>query len=362
LKTQLDTQQFELGSTSTDYESYYGVALDIDKIKDGSIPSDKLVTFSEVAKTGDYNDLINKPTFDSKTGKIYYNANFTNGIIDIYAPSNDGTSSYMHYQLKHEVLPYTDGGDYQNYDGWRLYKLFTCTYNDGIFTDEMEIVNAGAWECAISVDGLSDFHGTYHGYEKQSSINFLVNNIENMTDSNGWVDSVTFTQVSQLIKHATESEAISDCGRKYVFSKNGFVLTQTLDWLQALTIDRSYTTMLPIKRHLNADGTGLQITDRVISDADNVTYDISLSGHDTPISNIDYSKPKNVREVLLYGKDSNIFANVKILDNKNSNGARMSVSKDSTYNKVYYINVPRNHATTVGEHWYTKTHYQIGMN
>lgn len=241
-------------------------------------------------------------------------------VIDM--PAGSGTTRY---KLLKKTKPYTDGGTYQNYNGWRIVNCEIV--KNGVANS---IVTDGAWECAISITGLPDFHGTYHGYEQMKDLYIYADN-QKIGIGNYQADSLRLVYTSYLIKQGTVDQKIADVVRIYTFEDGVLRLKQRYQWVDSFTINQGYITMLPILR------TG--VTHTAIADFDCKEYDVSNPANYQTIN----AQQPNVENSQVYGDQVGAYVDVKYKDKTVSN--RFNVSNSEQYNKLYYSYSP---GVTVG--------------
>ena len=256
--------------------------------------------------------------------------------FEIYLPAGDG---YMKFNLLHIVKPYVDGGLYQNANLWRLYQLYLFERKDDDFKPvyDFPIVNIGEWEWAVKIKDTPDFHGGFHGYEGLVDTSFSAEE-----------DFFLFEQNSKIYLQGTKDEEIAHHYKKYIFSKDGLTLSQKVVWTKAMPIERSFMTMLPIRRK---EG-DFSITDTAIYKGK--SYDISEAEHSTPISFFE-TGGKLDDEITILGSSSGVSATVSVdFDNT------FFVANPDRYNKLYVCNA-RNTHTKVGEEWKSNTTYSFSF-
>lgn len=218
-------------------------------------------------------------------------------------------------------------------------------------------MNNGEWECAIKIKNTADFHGGFHGYERQETYYSIVNgNLFNVEIENFIItEEFVFIQKSVIYKQGTKDEAIANHFKKYTFTNDGLLLHQEIEWLQILEIDYAYLAMLPIKRTSDDSINGIQITDTATSDYDNELYDVSMEGHITSVSPQENRK-KNVTRARIWSNNSKILAEVKIMW-KQTIANSFFIQNTKQYNKFYFSYTGNNHITKIGERWDVSSFY-----
>lgn len=322
----VDETQLEKGQEATEFEAYfkYNPDLVMPVVKGADNVANKL--------------LVSKPS-DGNTA------------FQIYCPAG-AENTYFEYGIGYESKPYTDGGTYQNAELWRIVggKMVELNTQTGSVIKSDQVVNAGAWECAIEIDGLPDFHGTYHGYEKMDSIDMYTNNVK--ADINGvfnvWVDTFKIIYRSKLIKQGTEADYIADVLRIYEWGPDGLKLTQRYNWLQSFArIKNAYLTMLPILRWTNyQDPSSKLITDTAYTDLDFIEYDVSGTNFQPGIN----AQIDNINQAVIYGTQSKISADVTVNYKNNQIKNMFNVSNAEQYNKFYY-SYCTGQGVNIGDKW-----------
>ena len=252
--------------------------------------------------------------------------NKSDNSIEIFMTAGDGS---FKFELRRIAIPFKDGGIRQNQDLWRLYELYLYDKEGQNKIYDFPICNKGEWECAVRIKDKPDFHGGYHGYEHLTDFEF-----------SPCPDKILFTQNSKIILQGTKDEVIADHKKQYVFENSRLTLTQYLKWHKTLPVDRSFITMLPIRRK---DG-DFQITDTVIMDGKE--YDVTNEGHAFPHDNA-------VKSATVYGKKSGIRVSVTVdFDNL------FFVQNTPAYNKFYFKNA-HDRMIKAGEEWNSTSVYEF---
>jgi hypothetical protein len=285
-----------------------------------------------------------------------------NGVINIFVKgSKEESNRYIGYQIKHSSMELDKNQNSSNYDIWNLNGANEYKRNDeDKFMHTANVVTTGEWELAIKEEGATDFvGGLVHGDEITKEYKLEVDGQEESVESlyKGNVNEVKFSTVSDLFRDNTitsEPEKIGVHLKEYTFNKGGLTLKQEVTFTEELTLRRSYLTMLPILR--KSEGvTGDQITDTVITNYDNVEYDVSNEDFSIPeITHTEASK------AVISGQRSGITATVNILNKEPSSiPTNFLLSNSEYYNKVYFGFNQDWHEVKMGEVWEQTTHYQI---
>lgn len=225
------------------------------------------------------------------------------------------TKANTSYKLTKEVKPYVDGGTYQNYEGWRLTSCINKVTNS-------ELVNIGAWETAISAQGLPDFMGTYHGYEKMLDVKFYLNGSQEYETlpsyANG--DNLRIIYTANLIKQGTLNEIIGVVTRIYEFDEV-LTLRQHFDFNDNnLTVIKGYFAMLPILRN--------GVTKKAYRETDLKVFNVTGTNSQEINNEVD-----GVTEVTIFG--DNVTATVSV-ETDSTDNIKFHLSDSEYYNKFYF--------------------------
>lgn len=284
--------------------------------------------------------------------------------IDIYLSSEHAKKdSFVKYRLLHIVKPFVDGGTMQNQDLWRLWELYAYDYKDGMMVQSLpyKVMSAGEWECAVKIIGTPDFHGGFHGYEhfidvsaKADGKTVGIGNYANM-----WLDCFEFSQISQIVKQGTIDEKVALHIKKYTFKDGEMKIGQELLWETDCQIQFGYMAMLPIRRTHDDTPDGEQISDHITINDDPTVYDVTKTGHDTPISSHKNLKG-GIRKAKIWGEKSGLVAEVEIVGNMHDSATFM-VQNNETYNKLYFSHAGGGKAYAIqsGEQWHCTGSYRI---
>jgi len=253
--------------------------------------------------------------------------------IGIYLPGGEG---WFRYALRRITKPYIDGGTHQNQDLWRLHKTFLYQKEQEAFSPvyDFPVTNNGEWECAVKIEGTPDFHGGFHGYEKQ--IRFA------LTPE---AEKISFWQESRILLQGTRDEPVAFHRKEYLFCDGKLSVKQYLEWERTFPIDRAFLAMLPIRRKEGA----FLISDTACFQGEE--YDVSREGHRTPVSSGSKLRGK---EICMKGKESGIVATVTFSEEK-----PLFVQNTEAYNKVYFFYTQKSEAKK-GDVWQTETKYSFG--
>ena len=247
-----------------------------------------------------------------------------------------------------------------NTDVWRLESSSIYTKNyDNSFTKfkKFNIINVGEWECALKEAGAKDFiGGLAHGDEIMSDMLFLLDGLPIDLTSNGIYtgNKITILENSVMNRVDRLNDKVAKHVRYYEITKDDIIITQKVEWLQSLTMDKSYLTMLPIARTVGNTEYGEYITNKGFKNNYFNILDLSY-GHD----NVLYEN--GVSEAVIWndGAGYKVFAKVEILESNELPNASMAFSGAPNYNKIYFDYCGDGYKTSVGEIWNNKARYII---
>lgn len=296
--------------------------------------------------TGDMTNMIVQSGYEITTNNQYYKYPKGLALPKTSQTSNDKTVSVnvneekiivtmsdTTYVLSKYSIPFSDGGITQNVDTWRI---TDCKVNNN------SIVNRGAWEMAIGIKDLPDFHGTLHGYEILNARHMYVDD-KKVTSGEFTGDKFEITVGGYLIKQGTQNEQIAKFTRHYVFRDGHLILTQNIEWMQSLPVEYGYLTMLPIRP---------QYAQKVIRDNDYIEYDLSVVDTNLPTRQL----TKGINHVKIYGSDVGVDITVEYKNNTLPN--HNFINQQPAYNKVYF-SYATNTTTSIGNKWQVKSKYEI---
>lgn len=254
---------------------------------------------------------------DSGSNKLIVSV--SSNLVNIYIPKGDG---YILYPFVHSIN--SDRGC----DVWRCQRVYSANKDSGgnLVVDQ-EIVTVGEIETAIKIEGKSDFMGGLaHGDEILTSISMFINGVSqpflNKTYS---VDSVEFIQQSNLYEPDTatpQSVVAATNHKRWVFTKDGVSLQQTIVWSGSYDIDVAYMGMLPALR----DSGSIKITDSAYRSPLWIKEDISVAGF--PQVNSDSTN---------LNLSGNMYSVTSSAPKGFTDPSRfVNVSPADLYNKIYY--------------------------
>ena len=160
--------------------------------------------------------------------------------VEIYIPT---VSGYIRYDLVH-----TESAT-RNADVWRISNAYHTTDS---FVVDYGLTTSGEWECAVKLDGRSDFSGGHaHGDEIMNNILFIVDgataDITSFTNLTAFTD-LTVIQDSTFYDPADGTTAFASHGSEHRFGVDGMVIKQSLLFSASEIVNTLYMAMLPIAK------------------------------------------------------------------------------------------------------------------
>ena len=271
-----------------------------------------------------------------KSGLLKYDS--TNSILKVFVPSKDG---YIEYDFIHSV-----DAD-KNADVWRIDKAYAV--NDALCLVK-DLTISGEWECAIQLDGRTDFiGGILHGDEKidSSGLTIIVDGEE--TAVNDIYDGMMFSHVHiaercNMYDPNNPTSFVGYHGSEHVFNAIGtpqLTVYQYVYWAGSYQIDRAYLAMLPIAKTLS---------NKIWTDNGFSVKDISSQTTQT-----------GTERVYLFtnGKEVGCEFTFSYTDKQNA-GNKFFVTDNGRddYNKCYFM-IKNNTSVSSGDVWKTATTYNF---
>ena len=245
--------------------------------------------------------------------------------VEIYIPT---VSGYIRYDLVH-----TESAT-RNADVWRISNAYHTTDS---FVADYGLTTSGEWECAVKLDGRSDFSGgAAHGDEIMNNILFIVDgtpvDITSFTALTPFND-LSVVQDSTLYDPADSTTAFASHGSEHHFTTEEMTIKQSLLFSASETVNTMYMAMLPIAK---------TVSDKVVP---NNTF-VPLST-DSPI------RIYNTDEAIIYKSDGKVKAvfSVPVWELLNPDGFTfMCLDNGGTeYNKCYFCNTLGNISIASGK-------------
>lgn len=255
--------------------------------------------------------------------------------INVFIPRGvEGKS--MRYNMGHCV------DNSINADVWRLMYIYSLAAHQ---TSGTVINRKGEFECAVHLNGRSDFSGGYvHGDEVDQQVTFIcdgktvpANNVA------GFYNEFKIVRNSILYDPADSTTPIANHGVEYTFTIDGLTIKQSVKWLVSDTLTNCFLAMFPILKTFSTyrfDDTNFQ---KVENNQSN--YSITIP------------QAKSVTEFI-----DGLCSTMEITDYPTGlqGGDAVLVTDNSglPYNKIYFI-VCTGGTVTNGDLWKSTTKYSF---
>lgn len=279
----------------------------------------------------------------------------------LYLPATNG--NLIRYNFYRQIKAFDGTSPDSQSDVWRLADVYEA--NPENLAPTRYIVVDGEWDTAIRVMGAADHSGGVHGDELISELQFapyfLVDGCKVAQNAtfDGQVKELIFVQESLIYFENTQNVL---CKRLKVMkvTKNGFKNYQKLVFQSAANLFTAwFGLMIPIKRTVNDDGTGGQITDTAIRFPNYIPEDVSVAGFPQV-----YTDTKDGDEFVISGATSGISIKAKMSGFKGLPKPVTHISSAQFYNKLYFSAIDSrvaNYTTQVGETWEVTSEFAIDI-
>ena len=224
--------------------------------------------------------------------------------------------------------------------------------NDFI-SNQVDLTITGEWECAIHLDGRSDFSGGHtHGDEMMNTVTFIVDGVPVAVET---LTSLTACNAFRIIQNSIlydPNDSVTQIavhGKDYLYTVNGLLLGQSLKWLVSEPLTNCFLAMfLPSKNTI----------DRATVNSD---YEILNLPSDTAETLTTIVK-SNADNVIMWDTSSGFFADIRVLEYPTglTGGDRITISDNNggDYNKVYF-KICGGGNSAIGETWKSLTEYKL---
>lgn len=282
-----------------------------------------------------------------------------NGQIEVFVKGSKKESDrYIGYRIQNTKRELNREVNASNYDVWNLHGAYEYrNHSEDNFINLAKIVREGEWELALKEKGANDFvGGSLHGDEITTEYALFIDGKEANVDEfiKKHAKEIKFVTKSDLYRDNTitkDLEKIAEHIVNYTFNAKGLIIDQEVKFLEQLTLEKSYLSMLPILRKSNEDN-GTQITDTLVIGEDK--YDVSEA--EFKISGVNNQETSKVR---IIGKESGITADIEVKEKEPSLPTTFLISNSKYYNKAYFVFNPKEYVVEKGEVWKQSTHYLI---
>ena len=180
---------------------------------------------------------------------------FSSEWVEVFVPAKVGYVRYRFVHTENNAI---------NADVWKVGDAYAVSDS---FADRFALTTSGEWECAIKLDGASDFAGgSAHGDE------VLIDDPAFFVDG-ALVDITTFTtrtavksfsvsEHSNLYNPDNQAQIFAYHGSEHIFNTDGLEIRQSVLWLVAKQLSNCYLAMLPIAKAVS----DRYFTDRFFAD------------------------------------------------------------------------------------------------
>lgn len=276
----------------------------------------------------------------------------TDDSIDVYYKVDE--NKFIGYEILHSSERLDTSVNSSNYDIWHINNANLFSFENGKFSKEKDFVTYGEWDFTLKETGANDYSGgKAHGDEITNDFNITVDGNEPEADKLVAFEDASLTTISTIYRDSTIEEGIeiASKNRTILFDENQLTIEQDIEFLNDLTLDRAYLTMLPV---LRTDQAGNQVTDTALVEGNN--YDVSQSEFDIP-----ELRDSENSEVNLSGEESGLSATVEVIDSSIT-PLELTISNNAAYNKIYFKNGGENMNVNSGEKWNQTTNYVLNYN
>lgn len=271
---------------------------------------------------GGYVEYKNENNYDNSTEHF-----------KIYLKNNSGYTCYI---FAHSVVAA------KKCDIWRIAYIKGC---DNTFNITDDITDIGEFECAIMLDGRSDFSGGYlHGNETVQSFNLFLDGIltnkTSLTERQHF-NTLQFVQTSQLFDKSNNSVAIANHTSMHSFGNGNLKVEQTIKFLNSYQVNKAYLSMFPIDKSYS-------------------THYFTNSDFTYKAVTLPVNESNRTDTLYLFGNGyESIFKNVKLTGVENDAGGLLVTDNNGgIYNKSYYITAT-NAEVSSSTFWQSITEYEI---
>lgn len=249
---------------------------------------------------------------------------------------------YVGFTMLHYIVEDT------NCNVWRVFS-FDRLNSD--LTVKTALSTKGELECAVSLDGRTDFSGgSTHGDEVETGVEFFLDGKRITSALSGYTTATPFRELrivrqSNLYDPDDHETVIAEHGCEYVYTLDGLKINQSLKWKGAYTLDNCFMAMFTPKK---------DVTDHYYSDIDFTPAALSSS---------DYSITKDgAKKAVIYGESSGFEAEffIERYPTGLTGGDRLLLTDNggNSYNKMYYF-IANGGTTAENDLWQTVTGYRI---
>ena len=229
-----------------------------------------------------------------------------------------------------------------NADVWRIMFAYRVDTNG----TQRKLTMTGEWECALHLDGRSDFSGgIVHGDEVDTDIKVFVDGtLTNIASLNTYCNELKIVRHSNLYDPNDSTTVIAEHGVEYIYTNGGLKINQSIKWRVAETLTNCFLAMLPIIKVYSKyryDDTGFDIVEN-----DQTKYSVTIP---------------NAKSVTEYSTDYDCVVQMSIpVYPTGLTGGDCALVTDNgglNYNKAYFP-VCTSGTSQIGELWKSTTVYR----
>lgn len=131
-----------------------------------------------------------------------------------------------------------------NADTWRIMFMYRVDTNG----TQRKLTMTGEWECAVKLDGRSDFSGgIVHGDEVDTDVKVFVDGtLTDITTLQTFCHELKIVRHSNLYDPNDSTTIIAEHGAEYIYTVDGLKINQSIKWKVSETLANCFLAMLPI--------------------------------------------------------------------------------------------------------------------
>jgi len=274
----------------------------------------------------------------------------------LYLPATNG--NLIRYNFYRQVKAFDGTSPDSQSDLWRLADVYEA--NPETLAAGRYIVVDGEWDTAIRVDGAADHSGGVHGDEIANAAYFLIDGCHYSQDAvfDGNIKELTFIQKSNIYFENTQT-VLAERTKVMRVTKFGIKNYQKIVFKAVAQLFTAWLTMLPIKRTVNDDGTGGQVTDTAIRFPNYDIENVATTGF-TQV----YTETSDGDYFVISSAVSGISAEVKVSDFSGIPRPVTHISSAQFYNKLYFSAIDSrvaNYTTEINETWEVESEFKLNI-
>lgn len=273
-----------------------------------------------------------------------------------YLPASNG--NLVRHNFYRQVKAFDGTSPTSQSDLWRLADVYEA--NPDTLAAGRYIVVDGEWDTAIRVDGAADHSGGVHGDEIANTAYFLIDGCHYAQDAvfDGNIKELTFIQKSNIYFENTQT-VLAERTKVMRVTKFGIKNYQKIVFKAVAQLFTAWLTMLPIKRTVNDDGTGGQVTDTAIRFPNYDVENVATTGF-TQV----YTETSDGDYFVISSAASGISAEVKVSDFAGMPRPVTHISSAQFYNKLYFSAIDSrvaNYTTAINETWEVESEFKLNI-